>query len=276
VVLEVVEVNSKTGPAEAREPKTPEPASANSGAGVVALDIKVDLPGRVFVRGRGLDGEWRGKLTVTGSSAAPIIVGSLQVVRGSVNVLDKLFTLKEGTISFTGGSKIDPGLDMQAETNAGDITGTVKISGTASAPVIKIGSQPELPQDEVLARILFGKSVSQITPTQGLRLAAAAASLVGGGPGYLDRVRTALGLDRFDIGGGRPTTGATQANGLASTTVSAGKYVADGVYVGVDQGLSTSTSRAKVEIEITPNISVETRVGMSGGNALGLNWKMDY
>jgi translocation and assembly module TamB len=57
--------------------------------------------------------------------------------------------------------------------------------------------------------------------------------------------------------------------------VSAGKYVSEGVYLGVDQSVS-GRSTAKVEVEITPSISVETDVGSKGGAGIGLNWKKDY
>src|SRR5206468_8002602 len=220
----------------------------------------------------------------TGTSAEPIVVGTLEVVRGVFSFLGKTFSLTRGAIHFDGGPKIDPTLDILAEASSADVTATVTIGGTASAPTVKIGSVPEMPQDEVLARILFGKSVGQITPAQGLQLAAAAASLAGGGPGLLDKVRSALGLDRFDFGSG---TTSNNAAGNASSNpatrsrvggvaVEAGKYIAEGVYVGVDQGVGTGTSKGKVEIEIAPNLSVETDIGVSGGNGLGLNWRMDY
>jgi translocation and assembly module TamB len=277
--LDVIEINSTAGQLQG-----PPPRAERQPVLPMVLDVAVDLPGQVFVRGRGLDSEWRGKVAVTGTSAEPIVVGTLDVVRGVFSLLGKTFTLTRGTIHFDGGAKIDPTLDILAQVSSADITATVTIGGTASAPTVKIGSIPEMPQDEVLAHVLFGKSVGQITPAQGLQLAAAAASLAGGGPGLLDKVRSALGLDRFDFGSG---TTANNAAGNASSnpaaqaplggaTVSAGKYVAEGVYVGVDQGAGTGASRGKVEIEIAPNLSVETNVGVSGGNGLGLNWKMDY
>jgi translocation and assembly module TamB len=274
--LEVIEINSATG-----ERLTPPRQTEREPVLPAILDISVELPGQVFVRGHGLDSEWRGKLTVSGTSVEPIVVGTLEVVRGVFSLLGKNFTLTHGAIHFDGGPKIDPTLDITAEASSADITATVTIGGTASAPTVKIGSVPEMPQDEVLARILFGKSVGQISPAQGLQVAAAVASLAGGGPGLLDKVRSALGLDRFDFGSATDnTTGNASSNAtrsrLGGATVSAGKYVAEGVYVGVDQGAGTGASKGKVEIEIAPNFSVETNVGVSGGNGLGLNWRMDY
>ncbi|HEX3499173.1 MAG TPA: translocation/assembly module TamB domain-containing protein [Stellaceae bacterium] len=280
--LDIVEINSVTGQ-RAPPPAQLPPQEQSDPMLPAVLDITIDLPGQVFVRGRGLDSEWRGKLAVTGTSAEPIVTGSLEVVRGTFSLLGKDFKLSSGTIGFNGDTKIDPTIAIVAEATTADITATVTIGGIASAPTLKLGSVPEMPQDEVLARVLFGKNVGQITPAQGLQIAAAAASLAGGGGGLLDKVRSALGLDRFDFGSGTTANNAAgnassnpASQGLGAATISAGKYIAEGVYVGVDQGASTGTSRGKVEIEIAPNISVETDVGMTGGNGLGLNWKRDY
>lgn len=279
--LDVININSVTG----QHAPPPAPAEAAHDPMLpAALDITVDLPGQIFVRGRGLDSEWRGKLAVTGTSAEPIVTGKLEVVRGIFSLLGKDFKLTTGTIGFNGDTKIDPTINIVAEVSTADITATVTIGGTASAPTLKLGSVPEMPQDEVLARVLFGKNVGQITPAQGLQIASAAASLAGGGGGLMDKMRSALGLDRFDFGSGNTannaagnaSSNAANQSALGGASVSAGKYIAEGVYVGVDQGASTGTSRGKVEIEIAPNISVETDVGVSGGNGLGLNWKRDY
>jgi translocation and assembly module TamB len=271
--LDVVEIDSRTGLKV--EPKN---AAKKEPALPARLDIVVDIPNRLFVRGRGLDSEWKGRVTIRGTSAEPDVVGSLEVVRGTLSLLGRTFTLTTATISFDGGPNIDPVLDITAEVRTADVTGQVVIGGRASSPTLKLTSTPELPQDEVLARVLFGSSVGQLSPAQGIQLAQAAATLAGGGPGILDRLRGRLGLDRLDIGSADQSsgkTGAGQNAGAGGTTVSAGKYVREGVYVGVDQSVS-GQSKAKVEVEVFPNVTVETDVGAQGGQGLGLNWKMDY
>ena len=54
-----------------------------SGASSIVLDLTIALPGQVFVRGRGLESEWAGSFTVTGTAADPQVQGSIQPVRGS-------------------------------------------------------------------------------------------------------------------------------------------------------------------------------------------------
>jgi len=275
VVLKVVETNSKTG-------KRPPPAPANQLPALSAtLDIKIDMPGNIFVRGHGLDSEWRGKLAITGTSAAPIITGSLTQIRGSVDLLGKTFTLTRGRITFDGSTKLDPVLDIVAEASAADITAQVNISGFASAPKITISSTPAMPQDEILSRVLFNNGVGQITAGQGLQLAAAAATLAGGGPGVLDRLRGSLGLDWFRLGSTGTASSilnpaAANASATSGTALSAGKYIAPGVSVGVTQGISPPTSKVTVTIEVRRNVTVQTEIGQTGGSGIGVNYNYDY
>jgi translocation and assembly module TamB len=279
VVVKVVETNSKTG-----KPPPP-PATANQAPALPAvLDIKVDMPGNIFVRGHGLDSEWHGTLTIAGTSAAPAISGSLEQIKGSVDLLGKTFTITRGRITFDGSAKLDPVLDIAAEASTADITAQVNISGVASAPKVTLSSTPPVPQDEILARVLFNRGVGQLSAGEGLQLAAAAATLAGGGPGMLDRLRGSLGLDWFRLGSSStsPTTGTLNPRGAASggsgssTALSAGKYIAPGVSVGVSQGVSPPTSKVTVEIELRPHLTVGGEAGQSGSTGIGLNYNYDY
>lgn len=262
--LPVVEVDSRNGEVLS----TPDKAAG----GAIALAVDVDIPGRTFVRGRGLDSEWRGAVQVGGTTAAPQLMGKLETVRGDFSLLGKRFALSDSTITFMGGEKIDPQLAITAQYQTAAILAQAAITGTVSDPSIRLTSQPEMPQDEVLARVLFGRSVTEMTPAQGFELAQAAATLAGkGGPGILDRVRAATGLDRLDISSKEPSA----SGGPSGTTVTAGEYVSDRVFVGVEQGFKADSTRPKVEVEITPNVTVESSVGSSSAG-VGVNWKWDY
>ncbi|HLI10666.1 MAG TPA: translocation/assembly module TamB domain-containing protein [Alphaproteobacteria bacterium] len=284
--LDVVVIDSRTGRVIAgANPPPAQPATA-----AIALDIRIDIPGRTFVRGRGLDSEWKGQLHIGGTSAAPEIVGQLQVVHGTLAFFGKDLALTRGTITFTGGHKIAPQLDFLAETTASGITAQIVVSGTPEDLKITLTSQPPLPQDEILARVLFGRGVAQMTPAQGLQLAQAVAALASGGPGVLDRVRSSLGLDVLSFGSSNPNSSTAQAGsgssagsagtagtagGVGAASVTAGKYLANGVYVGVQQSAS-GESKSSVSVEVLPDVTVSSSVGVRGGNDIGLNWKLDY
>ena len=304
--IPVTIINSANGQVIA----TPEAKAAPAPSLAVRLDVVVEIPGQVFVRGRGLDSEWRGRIAASGTSAAPRLEGKLEIVRGTFDFLGKTAQLSRGTITFLGGNRIDPDINIEARIPSTSITGIVQITGTATQPSIKLSSQPELPQDEILARVLFGSSISQLSPAEAVSIAQGAAALAGGGdPGVLDRFRSGLGLDRLTLGGANssanspfnslnapqgttpagipsafPTAGVGSApvgsSGSASsptgTAVSAGKYVASGVYVGVTQGLGAGSSSVDVQIDVTRHITVDTTTGQETGTGIGLNWKLDY
>jgi len=265
VSLDVTEVGGR----EKGEAPTAEPVAP------VSLQITLDAPGQLFVRGHGIISEWNGHIDIGGTTAGPVLAGKLQVGNGSIDLLGQNFNIDRGIIRFDGGGAIDPVLDVQASATAGTVTAQVNVTGTANSPKLALSSTPALPQDEILARVLFGSNVGSLTPSQGLQLAAAAAQLAQGGPGVMDRVRSAVGLDRLDLSSGGANPNGTQG-AAKGTTVSGGKYIANGVYVGVAQGVGSNSSQATVEVEITPNISVNSTFGSASGSGFGAKYSVDY
>jgi len=90
-------------------------------------------------------------------------------------------------------------------------------------------------------------------------------------PDIVGKMRSLLGVDRLSIRGGDDS-----GKSDSGPTVSAGKYVSEGVYVGVEQELTDAKQDVVVEVDITPNFSVESRAGTRSGAGLGFNWKYDY
>jgi len=242
------------------------PGAGGGSALDLRLDVIVNLPGRLFVRGRGLESEWEGRIEAKGSASDPRLTGTLQIRRGAFDLLDRRFNLRRGVITFTGSSPPNPTIDIEAVAQATDITAIVRISGDASAPIITLESEPPQPEDEVLSRLMFNRAASSITPLQAVQLAAAVNRLRGGGPGVLDRLRGALGVDTLDVDGGGDT----------GTTVRAGRYVADGIYVEGETGTANQSSRARVEVEILPNLSLQADTGADASSGVGFKWQFDY
>ena len=232
----------------------------------IGLDIKVDMPEKLYVRGRGLESEWRGNLSVTGTADDPLVVGSIEFHRGFLTLLDRRFSIDQGKITFSGAKPPIPEIDIQASAEAsGGFKGIVHITGPAQKPKLELSSDPAAPQDEVVARIMFNRSSTGISPFQGLRLAAAIQELQSGGDGLIGIGREALGVDTFDISG----------SGGADTTASAGKYISDNVFLEVQQGVTSGSAKATIEVELTPSLSAETQIGQQGTGSR-LNWTYDY
>jgi translocation and assembly module TamB len=248
-----------------KPPAPPPPGAAAPPPAFVRLDIIVDAPSNIFVRGKGLDAEMGGKLTITGTSAAPQIAGGFDMRNGTFSLAGANLTFTKGSIGFNGSSsagKIDPTLNFVADNYANGYDAQLHITGYADNPKITLTSTPDLPQDEILAHLLFGTSMTNLSPFQIAEIGAALAELSGatGSGGPLGSLRKGLGLDRLSVGGGSGS----------GPTVEAGKYVAKGVYVGAKQATGGGGgTQALVQIDITRHLKLNTTLGTGGGSAQG-------
>jgi translocation and assembly module TamB len=230
------------------------------------LDVTVNIPSRLFVRGKGLDSEWGGRLEITGPAASPVLVGELRARRGQLDIIGKTFAIRDSKIAFVGGQPPEPLLGIVGVHKAGDLLVTASLSGPASSTKLTLSSNPDMPQDEILSRILFGKAQGNLSTLEALQLASAAAELSGEGGG-LDVVgsfRRSLGADVLRVEGGE-----------AGPNVEVGKYLTEGVYVGTKRGATPGSSGVEVEIELTPYLKV-TSESNEVDNKAGVQFKWDY
>jgi len=259
--LRVIEINKPGG----RE--RPEAKAATATAFHLGLQLLLDLPNRVFVRGRGLESEWTGRLKVSGTASRPVVVGNLELVRGYLDFMGKRLNLRDSRIQFTGADPPDPLLNIKAESVASDVTARILVTGTAAAPEIRLESAPPLPEDEIMSHLLFGRSAARVSATQAVRIALALRTLAGGGNAMnlLGRTRKLLGVDQLDLRQGEDGEG---------TRVGVGKYLTDDLYLDLEQG--ANTGRVRVELEVLPNITIDGEITDKAEAGVGLNWKHDY
>lgn len=244
------------------EPPEPEAASGED----IDLDISIVGPQDIFVRGRGLDSEWEVDLKITGTAADPRIVGAVQKRRGTLDLLGADFDLERGKVQFNGAKGIDPVIDVLIQRDNDGIRGGIAVTGNAADPQIAFVSRPSLPEEEVLPRILFGRSRQSLSPSDALSLAIGVAQLLDGGGGALDSARGSVGLDVLRINSGED----------GATSVTVGSNVADGVFVGAKQPIGSGSASVQVEVEVFDNITIDSEFGPDVGTSIGLNWKKDF
>ncbi|MDN5787354.1 translocation/assembly module TamB domain-containing protein, partial [Pseudorhodobacter sp.] len=228
------------------------------------LDIAINAPSRVFLRGRGIDAELGGSVTLRGTTDTVIPSGSFELIRGRIDILGKRLVLTTATLSLQG--DLIPTINIVA-TNQGDgVTTSVIVEGRADDPKISFTSSPDLPQEEVLAHLLFDRGLDRISAFQAAQLASAVATLAGkGGEGIVSKLRKGFGLDDLDIG--------TDAAGNVS--VKAGKYISKRVYteVEVDQA---GRSKINLNLDLKKNVTVRGSVGADGEAGIGVFVEKDY
>src|SRR3546814_6132505 len=105
-----------------------------------------------------------GALTVTGRADDPKVEGAIELRRGRFDGVGRSFAFERGRVVFDGGPASDPTLDMILATEVAEIAAKVVVSGPAQSPKITLTSEPTLPEEEILSRILFGSPRAQLSP----------------------------------------------------------------------------------------------------------------
>lgn len=239
-------------------------AAGDADAPPYRLDITLSAPSRIFVRGRGLDAEMGGSLRVRGTTRAIAPSGRFDLIRGRLSILGQRLDLTEGYIQPQG--DFDPFMRIVAETTTGTADVRFVIEGPVSAPELTMSSSPELPEDEILSRFLFGRDLTQISALQALQIASALATLSGrGGGGAIDRLREGFGLDDLDV--------STSETG--QTTVRAGKYISENVYSDVAQTAGGETE-INLNLTLTPSLTARGTARSDSSTGVGIYFERDY
>ena len=219
----------------------------------------------------GLDSEWGANIILRGTTDDPRIGGTAQVVRGEYTFAGAQFELTRGRIAFDVGQPINPRVDIVAESEADGLDVTVRVQGSAMSPDISFTSVPGLPEEEILARLLFGGSITNLSATDALQLGAALASLRGGEGGGLDpinRLRTAIGLDRLRIVSADPALG-------RGTAIALGKNLGRRFYAEIVTD-GRGYSATNVEFRVTSWLSLLGSLSTIGRESISAEISRDY
>lgn len=257
VRIDVVEVNRPGGdPVE-------EDAVTASGGPQIGLDIRLlSRGGEVRVEGRGLNVLLNVNARVQGTISQPQLTGTANIVRGDYDFAGKRFVFDQrGSVSLSTNPSLIR-LDLTAVREDPSLTATIRVTGTAARPEIALTSTPQLPQDEILSQVLFGRSASQLSPFEAAQLAAGVASLAGGG-GFdvIGNLRQLAGLDRLSFGG--------EASAL---TVAGGRYITDDVYLEIIGG-GEGGAAVNVEWQVRRNLAISSQFGGQGDASLSIRWR---
>ncbi|WP_422370294.1 translocation/assembly module TamB domain-containing protein [Hoeflea sp.] len=242
------------------------PDQSGSSSGGLGLDLTVQA-NRIFVRGRGLDAELGGSVQLSGSTGAPVASGGFDLLRGRLTVLGKRLDFDRGRLGFAG--SVVPILDFAASTRSGSTTVTVLVTGPANQPRFNFTSSPQLPEDEVLAQLIFGRSLDDLSPLQIAQLAEAAGQLTGvvSGGGLVERLRRATGVDDIDVRTDEET---------GETSIGVGKYLNDNTYLGLESGSSAGSGKARIDLDIGRGIKLRGEADSSGETKGGIFFEREY
>jgi translocation and assembly module TamB len=222
------------------------------------------------VTGLGINSRWTTNLQIGGLADEPRFSGRADLVQGSYDFAGRIFRLDRGVIRFRNESPPDPLLDIHAVADVQSLNASVTVAGTGLRPEITFASSPPMPQDELLSRILFGTSITNLSAPEAIQLASAVAALQSGS-GSLDPInalRRAIGLDRLRVVSADVATG-------QKTAIGAGKYITRKLFVEVvtdGQGYSAT----QVEYQVTRWLSLLSTVSTIGRSSASVRVSKDY
>lgn len=234
------------------------------------LKLRARADDNLSVSGLGLTSIWSADLDLQGTPENPRITGRADLIRGIYEFSGRQFTIDRGTIRFEGQVPVNPAIDISANADSSGLRATIKVTGPATKPEISFTSNPALPQDELLSRLLFGASITQLSAPEALQLASAVASLQGGGNGLnpINALRRVAGLDRLRILPADTQVGRT-------TSVAAGKYITRKLYAEIitdGQGYSAT----QIEFQVTRWLSILSTVSTLGRQSANVRVSKDY
>ncbi|WP_339743673.1 translocation/assembly module TamB domain-containing protein [uncultured Maricaulis sp.] len=250
--IEVIELNLPKNQIRASRPRLP-----------IRLDYRVYATDQIYFNSSNFNTEWRADIRITGQAKKPTLTGTADLVRGSATVFGRRFTLQQGGVLFNG-PPTAARLSLLAHYEREGFQADVTIAGPLMSPSVTLTSVPTLPDDEIIARLLFDRSASELGPFEAAQLAA---QLSGQDMfGFIDRFRGLVGVDRLDIG----------ANADGSLTVTSGRRFGNDFYVEVESAGAAALSTARVEWTLTPQLSILSRLSGDTTASVSIRWRRDY
>jgi translocation and assembly module TamB len=253
------------------------------------LDISTDLGRNFLFHGAGLSSRLGGEVRITAQGRdLPRASGTIRTRGGRFDAYGQKLDIERGILSFNG-LLDNPGLDVRAMRKGLAVEAGVQIGGTAQKPVVKLVSDPELPDAEKLAWLVLGHGPEQMGAGDATLLFSAAGGLLGNDSGNLiQQLKKTFGFDEFGIRqgvigdtGGRQTTsrvaGGSSVDTAATTgqqILSVGKRLSSNALLSYEQTLGRAEGIVKLTVNLTRQIAVVGRAGSD--NALDVFYTMTF
>lgn len=249
--IEVEEINQ---PADAAPARRPFP---------IRLDYQIAASRNLFISARTFETEWSADLAVAGRLNALQIAGDANLLAGQAFLLNRPFRLRSGRVRFDG-APMEAGIALTASHQRPGFEAIIDVGGTLQTLTVTMRSVPELPQDEIFARLLFDRSTASLSAFEAAQLAAqlSGRNLLT----MVARLREAARIDRLNVSSGE--------NG--DLVVTGGRQFGDRLYVELESGSADALSSARVEWSLTPDISILSRLTGDTDASVSIRWRTEY
>lgn len=241
---------------------------ASAAGSTLDLDVALDIPGGLWIRGRGLEVELAGNLQVQQEEYYPVINGELRAVQGHLAMLGHLFRVVRGRVVFYGDLAVNPTLDLLLQASVEGHLIDVQFVGTLQKPEMTLQSQPEMAEGDIIAFLLFGRRLDELDNDQVNLLQRRAADLAASyGTAQLEaRLSHQLGVDMVTV-----------KRGNDGNALIIGKYLSRRALLRYEQTLENDLQLyLNLEYFLGRSLKLETLIGSNNQSGIGLSWEREY
>ncbi len=235
------------------------------------LSVEIKIPSGFWIRGKGLDLELSGNLTVKQQEGVPTVTGELRATRGSLIVLGRTLQLERGTVTFYGADEINPSLDVVLATTIDGTEIQIIMGGTVEEPAVNLVSSPEMSESDIMSVLLFGRTFDDLDDGQADLVKKRSTEMIAslGAAKLQEEFGGQVGVDVVSITStGRDNEG---------TALTVGKYLNPRALLSYAQALDPeSDSFVSLEYFLRGQFRLESTYGQRGQTSLGFGWSKDY
>jgi translocation and assembly module TamB len=251
----------------------------------MALDIqlKAVLGDRVFVKAAGFDGKLEGSvdLVIHGRDSMKG-TGEIKVAKGRYSAYGATLDIKRGRVIFAGGPVEQPTLNILALREIGEVKAGFTVRGTPAVPVVKLYSEPAMPDVDILSYIVLGRKLNNGEEKTSLLMNAASYLASTGQSVYLqEQIKQRVGIDTFEVTTAKQQatdyrkiepglfdqTGKTSSSSISDSMLQVGKYLTPQLYFSYGWSLFSDSHVFRVRYNITKQWEIETRTGTDATGA---------
>ncbi|MDJ0776825.1 MAG: translocation/assembly module TamB domain-containing protein [Gammaproteobacteria bacterium] len=220
--------------------------------------VRLVLGDRVSFYGYGFDGRIAGYLTIEERTGQPTSGrGVIDVVEGRYRAYGQQLDILDGRLLFAGGPLSNPGVDVRAVRDTGDVIAGVSVSGLLRQPQVELFSDPAMGQTDTLSYLLTGGPLETATSEQGAMMANAAVALgLTGGDSMARSLAARFGFEDMRVESG--------SNGEQASLIM-GRYLSSDLYVSYGIGLIESLNTLNLRYRLSRRWRIEAESGQEHG-----------
>jgi translocation and assembly module TamB len=262
---------------------------------LMSVDLAIGLGNALYVKALGLDTRLAGDLHLQSGPGKPLNASGVITAQGGVfEGYGQKLSIERGIVTFNG-PIANPGLNVVALRKGLSVEAGVGITGTARRPVVRLVSEPNVPDPEKLGWIVLGRPPDQGSGGEMALLLPAAQALLGGtGGGISASLANALGFDELSLGSSVDARNRVQTSSVATGSVTGtassasssnvdsvpgqvitiGKRLSTRALLTFEQSIAGTSSIVKLTYQLTRRISVVGRAGSE--NAVDMLFTLSF